>query len=154
MPNENGATGAAQGEKKSGSGGASCNLSVIIGNVGAPPEWKQKEGGNRYCVYTVGVSRGMRVGREYKTLWYRVTVWGTLADRAAEFLVKGQQVQVYGRMTVSEWTAEGGEKRYTHEISASDFQMLGDPTDALFREAERLEREAIEAEGQGRAPRQ
>lgn len=150
MSSQNGSD---EGEKRSGSGGASVNKSIFVGNVGAPPEWKHKEGQSPYCVFTVGVSRGMRVGREYKTLWYRVTCWGKLAETAVKFLIKGQQVYVEGRLTVSEWRADDG-LRHTHEIACNDFQMTGDPTDALFREAERLEREAIEAEGRGVAPRQ
>jgi single-strand DNA-binding protein len=137
------------GDERKGSGGASVNKSTIVGNVGMPPEWKHKEGQTPFCVFTVGVSRGRRVGDRYETLWYRVTLWGKLAENAVKYLLKSQQVYVEGRLVVSDWTDREGRARYTHELAASDFQMLGDPMDALGREAERLERRAIEEEGRG-----
>lgn len=135
---------------KKGSGGASVNNVTILGNVGVPPEWKHKEGQAPYCVFTVGVSRGLRVGSEYDTLWYRVTAWGKLAENAVKYLLKSQQVYVTGRFVVSEWTDQEGRLRYKLEMSAADFQMTGDPMDALKREAERLEQRAIQEESGGR----
>lgn len=135
-------------DDKKGSGGASVNDSTILGNVGMPPEWKHKEGQTPYCIFTVGVSRGKRIGSEYDTLWYRVTAWGWLAENAVKYLLKSQQVYVRGRFVVNEWHDREGRLRYTLEMSATDFQMTGDPMDALTREAERLEAAALEQEGQ------
>lgn len=143
-------SGANDGERRGG-GGASVNKSIIVGNVGMPPEWKHKEGQAPYCVFTVGVSRGRRVGDRYETLWYRVSAWGKQAENAVKYLLKSQQVYVEGRLVVSDWDIDGKRCRYTHELACSDFQMLGDPMDALSREAERLEADAIQKEGSNRS---
>jgi single-strand DNA-binding protein len=134
MPDQN-------GEKKS-SGGAAVNRITIIGNIGAPPEWKHKEGQTAYCVFTVGVSRGLRKNDKLDTLWYRVTLWGRLAEIAMQYGLKSQQVYVEGRMTLSEWVDNDGRIRYTLEIAGSEFQMTGDPTHALLKEVECLDAQA------------
>lgn len=135
---------------KNSSGGASVNKSIIVGNIGMPPEWKHKDNQTPYCVFTMCVSRALRRGGEYEGLWFRVTLWGKLAETAVKFGLKSQQVYVEGRMTVGEWTDQEGRGRYTLEIAGSDFQMLGNPLDALARESERLEDEAIRAERDGK----
>jgi single-strand DNA-binding protein len=143
-------SGQPNGEKKS-SGGAAVNKIIIVGNIGVAPEWKHQEGQTHFCVFTMAVSRGLRKGSEYETLWYRVTLWGKLAEIAVQYGLKSQQVYVEGRLTVSEWTDREGRKQYSFEVAGSDFQMLGAPTDALFKEAERLEAAAMQQDTSRRA---
>jgi len=142
------ATGQNGGEKKS-SGGAAVNKVTLVGNIGVKPEYKNEQGQTPFCVFTMCVSRGLRKGSEHEGLWYRVTLWGKLAEIAVKYGLKSQQVYVEGRLVVSEWTDREGRLRYTLEVQGSDFQMLGDPMDALAKEAERLEGEAIRAERAG-----
>lgn len=138
-------------DKKSG-GGAAVNRITLLGNIGQPPEWKHKEGDvTPFCVFTMCVSRGLRRGTEYEGLWYRVTLWGKLAETAVKYGLKSQQVYVEGRLTLNEWTDREGRPRWTLEVAGSDFQMCGDPMDALSREAERLEAAAIREESSMRS---
>src|SRR5947209_998316 len=125
-------------DKKSGGGAAACKV-TLIGNIGVAPEWKHQEGQTPYCVFTMAVSRAKRVGGELDKQWFRVTLFGKLADVAVRYGLRSQQVYVEGRLTVSEWTDRDGKPRYTLEVVGADFQMLGDPMDALARESERLE---------------
>lgn len=140
------ATTGQNGNDKKSSGGAAVNKVVLVGNIGVPPEYKHQEAQTPFCVFTMAVSRGLRKGAEHEALWYRVTLWGKLADIAVKYGLKSQQVYVEGRLVVSEWTDREGRKQYTLEVAGSDFQMLGDPMDALTKEAERLDAAAIQQE--------
>ena len=132
-------------EKKKGAG-ADLFKVTLIGNIGVPPEWKHKEGQAPFCVFTMGVGDSLRKGDETETLWFRITLWGKLAEIAMQYGLKSQQVYVEGRGVLSEWTNRDGQLRCTPEIAGTDFRMLGNPLDALARESARLEEEAIRSE--------
>jgi single-strand DNA-binding protein len=136
------------GEKKSSGGAAVCKI-ALIGNIGVKPEWKHQEGQTPYCVFTMAVSRAKRVGGENDKQWFRVTLFGKLAEIAVRYGLKSQQVYVEGHLVVSEWSDRDGKPRYTLEVTGNDFQMLGNPLDALSKESQRLEAEAIRAEQAG-----
>ena len=63
--------------------------------------------------------------RKEKTEWHRVVVWGKQAEIAGEYLRKGRQVYVEGSLQTRDWTDRDGNKRYTTEVRAQRFQMLG-----------------------------
>jgi single-strand DNA-binding protein len=111
----------------------------IIGNIGMVPEYKHKEGQTPFAVCTVGVDRPGKHGQEKEKrdpLWYRVMLFGHHATSAVKYGYKGQQVYVSGRFDVSDWTDRDGKARYTLELVADDFQMLGESPSAL---AERVD---------------
>ena len=63
--------------------------------------------------------------KKERTEWHRVVVWGKQAEIAGEYLRKGRQVYVEGSLQTREWTDRDGNKRYTTEVKAQRFQMLG-----------------------------
>jgi single-strand DNA-binding protein len=133
-----------EGEKKSGGGAALCKI-ALIGNIGVAPEWKHQEGQTAYCVFTMAVSRAKRVGGELDKQWFRVTLFGKLAEIAVKYGLKSQQVYVEGHLVTSEWGDRDGKARYTLEVTGSEFQMLGNPLDAILKEAERVDEETSRA---------
>jgi single-strand DNA-binding protein len=60
-----------------------------------------------------------------ETVWFRVTCWGRLAETTNQYLSKGRQVMVVGRVKASAWTAQDGEARATLELTAQDVKFLG-----------------------------
>lgn len=117
----------------------------LVGNIGQPPEFKHKEGQTPFCVFTLAVNRVRRRGdtEDPKPVWYAITLWGQQAETAVRYGHKGQQVYVQGRQDVSEWVDRENRNRFTLEVAATDFQMLGE---SVFAESERLERDAIQQE--------
>lgn len=120
----------------------------LIGNIGNPPQFKHKEGQTPFAVFTMAVNRRKRRDEEKETepMWFKITLWGHQAETAVKYATKGMPVYVEGRFNVEEWDDREGQKRYTLEVAATDFQMLGE---SIFAESERLEREAIAREGSG-----
>ena len=86
------------------SGGAVANVSIATSE-----EWKNKETGNK----------------ESKVEWHRVVFFKRLAEIVGEYLKKGSQVYVEGRLQTRKWQDKNGQDRYTTEIVANEMQMLG-----------------------------
>jgi single stranded DNA-binding protein len=104
------------------------NKVEFFGNIGAPPEYKNKEGEGSKCVFTFAVDRiggGGETEKKKKPIWFRVTLWGAHADNAVRLGRKGMRVYVEGRFDVSDWEEPGtGTARYTLEIAGRDVQVL------------------------------
>lgn len=108
---------------------ASLNKVMIIGNLGKDPEMRYTPNGSPVTNFSVAVSRRSKTpegeNRE-ETEWFRVTCWEKLAETANTYLTKGKQVYVEGRLRTHSWDdAQSGQKRYSTEVVASNFQMLG-----------------------------
>lgn len=109
------------------------NKCILIGNLGNDPELKFTQGGMAVCKISLATteSRKDRDGnRVEKTSWHRVTFFGKLGEIAGEYLRKGSQVYVEGRISYSETTGDDGQKRYFTDIIADEMQMLGGRQDA------------------------
>ena len=147
---ENRTNGDNTGANKS-SAARDTNFLTVVGNIGVAAEYQHREGQTPYCVFKLAVSGGLLKGKERSTLWYRVIVWGKLAERVVKYGLKSQQVLVAGDFTINEWTDREGGTRYQAEITAERFQLLGDPMTALRKESERLEEleTACERESRG-----
>ena len=108
---------------------ASLNKAQVIGNLGRDPETKYLPDGK--AVTTVSIATTDRwtdkASGEVKesTEWHRVVFWERLAEVAAEYLKKGSQVYVEGKLITRKWQDKDGNDRYTTEIRASQMQMLG-----------------------------
>jgi single-strand DNA-binding protein len=76
---------------------------------------------------------------EEHTLWFRVAAWGRQAEVAAEYLAKGRQVYVEGRLRLEEYTDRDGNPRTSLEVNASDIHFLGQRGDATIEAAERAD---------------
>lgn len=107
---------------------ASVNKVILIGNLGRDPEVRYTQGGT--AVANINLATTERWNdpsgeRKEKTEWHRIVVWGKQAEIAGEYLRKGKQIYVEGSLQTREWTDREGNKRYTTEVRAQRFQMLG-----------------------------
>lgn len=107
---------------------ASVNKVILIGNLGRDPEVRFTQGGTAVANFTMATTERWSDPsgeKKEKTEWHRVVVWGKQAEIAGEYLRKGKQVYVEGSLQTREWTDREGQKRYTTEVRAQRFQLLG-----------------------------
>jgi single-strand DNA-binding protein len=108
---------------------ASVNKVILVGNLGRDPEVRYTQSGTPVANFTMATtdrwSDQASGERKERTEWHRIVVWGKQAEIAGEYLRKGRQVYVEGSLQTREWTDRDGNKRYTTEVKAQLFQMLG-----------------------------
>jgi single-strand DNA-binding protein len=108
---------------------ASVNKVILVGNLGRDPEVRYTTRGTPVANFTMATTdrwNDQASGeRKERTEWHRIVVWGKQAEIAGEYLRKGRQVYVEGSLQTREWTDREGNKRYTTEVRAQRFQMLG-----------------------------
>jgi single-strand DNA-binding protein len=111
----------------------SFNKIILVGYLGRDPELKHTPQGTAVCKFSVATSerrKGASGEQEETTTWFRVTVWGRQAELANEYLSKGRQVYVEGRLRIEEYTDREGHTRFSAEVNATDLQFLGQRGDA------------------------
>ncbi|RME34791.1 MAG: single-stranded DNA-binding protein [Gammaproteobacteria bacterium] len=105
------------------------NKVMLIGNLGADPEVRYAANGNPIAnvrIATTDSWKDKNSGEtQERTEWHRVVFFGRLAEIVQQYLRKGSQIYVEGRLQTRKWTGQDGQERYTTEIVASDMQMLG-----------------------------
>ena len=105
------------------------NKVTIVGNLGQDPEVKYMPSGGAVCNITVATSESWNdksTGeKQERTEWHRIVFYRKLAEIAGEYLRKGSQVYVEGKLQTRKWQDQGGADRYTTEIVANEMQMLG-----------------------------
>ena len=108
---------------------ASVNKVIIVGNLGRDPETRSTPGGDTLCNIAVATTESWKdkSSGEKKELteWHRITFYRKLAEIAGQYLKKGSQVYVEGRLQTRKWTDKEGVERFTTEIIADTLQMLG-----------------------------
>lgn len=107
---------------------ASVNKVILIGNLGADPEVRYMPSGDAITnirVATTEVWKDKNGEKQERTEWHRVALFGKLAEIAGEYLKKGSQVYIEGRLQTRKWQDKDGQDRYTTEIIADRMQMLG-----------------------------
>jgi single-strand DNA-binding protein len=107
---------------------AGINKAIIIGNLGADPEVRYTQGGQAVASFNLATSETYtdKAGeRQEKTEWHRIVAWGKLAELCGEYLKKGRQAYIEGRLQTRQWDDKDGNKRYTTEIVANVVQFLG-----------------------------
>ena len=105
------------------------NKVMIIGNLGREPEMRFTPSGRPVTTFTVATSRSWNTAdgeRHNDTEWFNVVTWGNLAEICKQYLFKGQQVYIEGRLQPRHWEDKDGVKRSAVEIVASEMMMLGD----------------------------
>jgi len=108
---------------------AGVNKVILIGNLGADPEVKYLSNGTTVANFRIATSEN-RVNRTSgekttTTEWHRIVAFGRLAEICGEYLNKGKQIYVEGRLRTRAWEDKEGNKRSTTEIVATQMQMLG-----------------------------
>lgn len=105
----------------------SLNKVMIIGRLGQDPELKYTPGGAAVCNFSIATSESWtdKAGqKQEKTEWHRIVVWGKLAELCNQYLGKGRQAFVEGKLQTRAWEDKEGQKRYTTEIMANTVQFL------------------------------
>ena len=103
------------------------NKVMIIGRLGQDPETRFMPNGNAVCNLSVATDESYKNkdGQKVeKTEWHRVSMFGKLAEIAGQYLTKGAQVFIEGKLETRKWQADDGSDRYTTEIKAFSMQML------------------------------
>jgi len=109
---------------------AGVNKVILIGNLGANPQVKYLSSGTTVANFRMATTenRVNRAGEKITlTEWHRVVAFGRLAEICGEYLNKGKQVYIEGRLRTRSWEDKSGNKRSTTEIIAARMQMLGVP---------------------------
>ncbi len=107
---------------------ASLNKVQIIGNLGGDPEMRFTANGRAMARFNVACNRTWTTPdgeRREETEWVRVVCWERLAELAGQYLSKGRQVYVEGRLRTNEWEDRDGNRRWTTEVIARDVLFLG-----------------------------
>jgi single-strand DNA-binding protein len=107
---------------------ASVNKVIIIGNLGRDPETRYMPDGGAVTNVSVATTEKWKDKSgepQEKTEWHRVAFFGKLAEIAGEYLKKGSQVYVEGRLQTRKWQDKDGQDKYSTEIVANVMQMLG-----------------------------
>jgi len=108
---------------------AGINKVILVGNLGRDPEIRYTQSGQAVCNFTLATSESYTPKgsdtREDRTEWHRIVAWGRLAEICGEYLAKGRQVYIEGRLQTRDWEDRDGNKRSTTEVVALTMQMLG-----------------------------
>ncbi|HAV78897.1 MAG TPA: single-stranded DNA-binding protein [Anaerolineae bacterium] len=108
------------------------NKVQIIGHLGKEPEMRYTSSGKPVTTFTVAVSRSWNSAdgeRHSETEWFNVVAWGNLAEICKQYLTKGQQVYIEGRLQTRRWDDKEGNKHTNTEVVANEMMMLGDRRD-------------------------
>lgn len=109
----------------------SVNKVILLGRLGQDPELKYTPGGAAVCNFSMATTEAWtdKSGqKQEKTEWHRIVVWGKLAELCNQYLAKGRQAFVEGRLQTRSWDDKDGSKRYTTEILANTVQFIGGAT--------------------------
>jgi len=109
---------------------AGVNKVILIGNLGADPEVKYLSSGTTVANFRMATTEN-RLNRSGEkttfTEWHRIVAFGKLAERCGEYLNKGKQVYIEGRLRTRSWEDKEGNRKWTTEIVATQMLMLGAP---------------------------
>jgi single-strand DNA-binding protein len=120
---------------------AGINKVILIGNLGADPEIRYTASGMAVAKLRIATTERYKdkdkQDWQERTEWHRVTAWGKLAEICGQYLSKGRQVYIEGKIRSNTWEGQDGVKRYSYEIIADTMQMLGQgPGRGMEREPE------------------
>jgi single-strand DNA-binding protein len=104
------------------------NKVILIGNLGRDPEVRYTKSGTSVATLNLATSESwtdQNGQKQERTEWHRVVAWSKLADIAKEYLTKGNQVYIEGKLQTRSWDDRDGNKRYTTEVKADQMIMLG-----------------------------
>ncbi len=107
----------------------SVNKVILLGRLGQDPELKYTPSGAAVCNFSLATSETWNDKnsgqKQERTEWHRIVVWGKLAELCNQYLSKGRQAFVEGRLQTRSWDDQSGQKRYTTEINATTVQFIG-----------------------------
>ena len=112
----------------------SVNRVILVGRLGRDPETRYTGAGQPVCNFSIATDETYkdRSGqRQKRTEWHKIVLWGKQAEIAQQYLKKGAQIYLEGRIQQREWTDKEGQKRTSFEIVANNFRMLGSRADSM-----------------------
>lgn len=104
------------------------NKVILIGRLGANPEVRYTTNGGAVANFTLATNESWtdkNGQKQEKTEWHRIVIWGKLAELCGQYLAKGRQAYIEGKLQTREWNDKEGNKRYTTEVVAQSVQFLG-----------------------------
>mgnify|MGYP001818617383 FL=1 len=108
---------------------AGINKVILIGRLGSDPEVRYTPSGVAVANFNIATSEEWKDKdsgeKKERTEWHRIVAWRRLGEICGEYLSKGKQVYIEGRLQTRDWEDKDGNKRYTTEIVANDVQFLG-----------------------------
>ena len=108
---------------------SSLNKVTLLGWLGQEPDLKYSVNGNAVCSFslaTTEVWNDKSGSKQERTEWSRIVIYGKLAELCNQYLSKGRQAFIEGKLRTNQWEDKNGQKRYTTEIVASNVIFLGD----------------------------
>ena len=106
----------------------SVNKVILVGNLGQTPELKYTPSGQAVCNLSIATNEawtGKDGQKQEKTEWHRLVLFGKLAELAGQYLQKGRQVYIEGKLQTRSWQDKDGQTRYTTEVVGQTMQFLG-----------------------------
>lgn len=109
------------------------NKAILVGRLGNDPDMKYTASGSAVCSISVATSeqwKDKQTGeKQERTEWHRVTMFGKLGEIAGQYLKKGSEVYLEGKIQTDKWQDQNGQDRYSIKIIANQMQMLGGKSD-------------------------
>jgi single-strand DNA-binding protein len=131
------------------------NKVILVGNLGKDPELSYLPSGQSVAKFSLATSRSYKDKNgemKEETEWHNVVAWGKLGEICAQYLTKGRQAYVEGRIQSRTWEGRDGQKRTSVDIVANDIQMLGGRGEGGGGSAERPSRSMAAERTGGAAP--
>ncbi len=129
------------------------NKVILVGNLGSDPELRNTGSGIQVANFSLATSenfKGRDGERQTRTEWHKIVTFGKLAEICGQYLQKGKQVYIEGRLQTRSWEDQSGNKKYTTEIIANQMVMLGRAGDAGGRsnrdESRKAEDESVDSQ--------
>lgn len=108
---------------------ASLNKVMLIGNAGKDAELRYMASGTPQCKFSLAVNNRRRNPQnnewEDQTEWFNILIWGDMAERVSQYITKGKQLYIEGRLQTRSWDGDDGQKHYMTEVVAQTVQLLG-----------------------------
>lgn len=107
--------------------GSGINKVILVGNLGKDPEVRYTPGGQAVANFNIATNESWtdkQGQKQERTEWHRIVVWGKTAELCGEYLSKGRQVYIDGRLQTREWNNKEGVKQYTTEVVANQVLFL------------------------------
>ena len=115
------------------------NKLILIGNLGRAPEMQYTPSGQAVTKFSVASNRKYTTGsgeQREETEWFNCSAWGKLAETCNQYLTKGQQIYVEGRLSSRQYQTQSGETRTSLDVSVTDIQFLGGKVEGQGRGAD------------------
>ena len=125
---------------------ASLSKAILVGNLGSDPEMRYTPNGKAVTSFNIATNRRYTTSageNKEETDWFRVSVWGKQAEQCNQFLSKGKQVYVEGRLHARSWEGQDGQMRTSLEVTAERVLFLGKRGSVALPEGEEIEPEDL-----------